>query len=109
MKNRLKIIQVYNSILIHNLGSPSIHNLLRIKFTAINHSPLRRYYKYRNMIIVYQRYLLLDVLSFLSDMKYCLVELITIFLFEEEKYIKMRYIITGISHGLQGKAGKYQR
>lgn len=107
-KNKLKIIEVYDLILIHNLGSSSLHNLLLIQFTATNHSPLRRYYKYRNMMIVYRYYLLFDFVWVLSDIKYFIVEPIKILLFEKEKMSKIYYVFKGIYHGIKGIKGQYR-
>lgn len=107
-KKKLKIIEVYNLILIHNLGSSSLHNLFGIQLTATNHSPLRRYYKYRNMTIVYRNYLLFDFMWVLSDMKHFLVEPIKIILFEQEKMKKIHYIFKGIYHGIKGIKGQYR-
>lgn len=106
-KNNFKIIELYDLIIIHNLGRSSIHNLFGIKITTTNHSAIRRYYKYRNRIRVYQRYCLFDFSWFLSDIKSFIAEPIKITLFEEEKMNKIYYIFKGIYHGIKGINGKY--
>ena len=113
--NNLKVIISSESILIHNLGNITSHELFgKIYFTS-NHSSVRRFYNARNRVLLYRRYLfaksthstaivrwiLHDVLVFLkATAKICL--------FEDDKIAKITLVIKGVYNGLLDRKGKYQ-
>lgn len=47
---------ITNRIFIHHIGSPTSRTLLKKEIISSNHSALRRYYKVRNYIYVYNKY-----------------------------------------------------
>jgi rhamnosyltransferase len=105
-QHKFKIIQSNQSVLMHSLGDARVHTFLGRKFRSLNHNPLRRYYKYRNRIIVYKRYILFDLDWFLDDAKTFFIEPIKILMFETERLKKIFFIAKGICHGVAGIDGK---
>jgi rhamnosyltransferase len=105
-KNGFKIIESCSSFLHHQLGDSVIYKFAGISITSSNHSHTRRYYKYRNMVKVFKKYTLFDVSIVYPMLKSLFVEPLKIVLLEKEKYLKMKYILKGVSHGFAGVSGK---
>lgn len=88
----------------HTIGNPIIKRIFWHKFSAMNHSPVRDYYRYRNVTFLYRQ-----------DKKYyrgmynreMTIEILKILVLEPEKCKKMRYILKGISDGKKMKLGPY--
>jgi rhamnosyltransferase len=102
-----RIIESVGAVLIHTPGDPSVYNFLGLQISCYNHSPVRRYYKYRNRILVYKKYLFFDPLWILQDMYSFILEICKIALLESQKQEKILKILTGIWHGLKGSSGEY--
>ena len=102
-----KIFQVKEALLYHRLGHIEKRKILWITVHPSHHDAQRRYYQYRNAVLLQKIF----KKSFPQWFKYnCGVLLITFFvilLFEKEKANKIRSILKGILHGLQGRAGRY--
>lgn len=96
-KKGYKIIQVNTVILIHELGNLQIHKLFGRKFHVGNHSPIRKYFFFRNCIYFYKKSHDKEVL------KYTLYNMaknfILICLFEKQKKDKIKAIFKGIIDG----------
>ena len=97
-----------NVILDHAIGKRSIHQFLGITIKPNNHLPVRRYYIFRNgvrtavnFIFAYPSYIILIFARIIH-------ELISIILYEGNKFKKIEALIYGIYHGLIGKMGKCQ-
>jgi len=104
-----KILEVIDAILLHDVGTPSQHNLFWKKFIISNHSALRRYYFARNAIYTYRRYILKQPLWIIKN-AYILVKIaIMVALFETDRRKKMAALIRGFVDGLLGKMGKCSR
>ena len=113
--NNLKIIISSESILIHNLGRTTSHELFGKTYFTSNHSPVRRFYNARNRILLYRRYLFAKnthstaiVRWILHDILAFLKATIKVFIFEDHKAVKIRLVIKGIYNGLLGRKGKYK-
>jgi rhamnosyltransferase len=105
-RNGFKIIESCNSLLQHELGSPETHSIAGINIITTNHSYIRRYYKYRNMVKMIFKHVLFEPEILYPMLKSILTEPLKIIFFEEGKLKKIHYIIKGITHGLCGGKGK---
>ncbi len=102
-----KIVQSINTPLVHSAGDLKQHLVFGKKIDISNHSPLRRYYIYRNRAICYQRYLTLDPLFVIDDFFLALKEFVKIILFEEDRLAKLWMIYIGIKDAFLNKKGSY--
>lgn len=102
-----KVIQVNNAILKHNLGDLKQHKVLWKRFYSTNHSPIRRYYAFRNRVNIIKTYK--------HDFpKYCnfeksrfIVDFIIVVLYEKQKLQKFKMMFLGIRDALRNKYGKF--
>lgn len=105
-----KVFKVYNAILHHEIGT----NITRNKFLGLpffiasNHSALRRYYITRNRFYLAAQMGGNFPLFFLADKRKFVGELLTILLFEEDKFNKFKMILRGYSDYRKKKLGKFQ-
>ncbi len=88
----------------HEIGSPIEIKLFGRIFYAMNHSPLRYYYRYRN-----SRYLYGSDPAFYGDkyIREILVNIPKMLLFEPKKGEKLRMIHRGLADGRRGHLGPY--
>lgn len=91
-----KVIQVSSAVLIHNLGESVKKNVLGLKMTPTNHSPLRRYYMSRNRHYIWEKYKDDFPKWILTDKRRFITENLKIILFEDKKIEKFKYIKKGI-------------
>lgn len=78
-------------------------------FIATNHSPLRRYYKTRNRLLVFRRYFRHFPGHCLFDLVRLAKEIASIVLFEADKFAKLGMICRGFFDFLRGRYGRYER
>ena len=76
-------------------------------FIATNHSPLRRYYKTRNRMYVFARYVRSFPGHCLFDLVRMMKEIVSIILFEGEKQDKLGMMWRGWHDYRKGRFGKY--
>lgn len=87
----------------HRLGNPVRKKFLGIRpCTALNHSPIRYYYRYRNNYLLYHE----DKKFYKEIRKADRKQFLKIILLEDNKREKIRLIRLGIKHAKQGKLGK---
>lgn len=103
----MKIIQVNNAILIHNLGKSVQKKILGLTMTPTNHSPLRRYYMTRNRMYIWNKYKKQFPQWVSLDKKRFLSENMKILLFEDNKIEKIRFIVRGVSDYKKNIFGKF--
>ncbi|MEW5791480.1 MAG: glycosyltransferase family 2 protein [Pseudomonadota bacterium] len=101
-----KIYEIFSAVLEHNLGVPSQHQFLGKRPVTTNHSPLRRYYIFRNRVYVYKQYFGSHPSWVVRDISASLKEALKIVLFEENRRKKLKSIFRGIGHGMIGRFGK---
>lgn len=100
-----RILAVRDAKLIHRIGERREHRFLGMRATTTNHSALRRYYQYRNRLLVWKRYMFYETGFFLFDVARVGYELWRIALFEDDKLLKMRFILRGIVDAILGRDG----
>jgi rhamnosyltransferase len=94
------ITESYQSILLHSLGNSTLHKIGNISIVTTGHSPIRRYYKYRNLIVTLKRYYWFEPLMLLVDLKAIIFEPLRILLFEKDKFSKLLHIFKGVVSGI---------
>jgi rhamnosyltransferase len=99
------VIQVSDAILYHNLGELSMHNFFGKKIYCYNYTPIRYYYRTRNVIVTNRQYGYVDY----SYLKELFKDSIKITLYETNKLKKFKYIYLGIIDAIRRKMGKYDR
>lgn len=97
------IIKLTDAILYHRLGELKEYNLLVFKVNVTNHSALRRFYLYRNKIILYKRYYKTNFKWVLRNIISSLKVIGLIIFFEEQKKQKLFQVIKGIYQGINTK------
>lgn len=112
--NDLKIVVSYESILTHNLGNTTLHYFMGRTYLTTNHSHIRRFYNSRNRVLLYYSYLFIESTHskrvkewILNDVVNFLKGMVIIILFEDDKQLKMEFILKGILDGIKKKGGKY--
>ena len=107
-KNGYKIMRLNNVVIEHNLGDIQYKDFLWEKdILCTNHNYLRRYYMMRNYLYIrdmYQDYNK-DYVSKIANQKR---NILTILLFEKDKYRKIRNMIRGYFDYKRGIKGKYR-
>jgi len=102
-----KVIRLNYVSLKHSLGDASFHRFLYKKVVTSNHNYIRRYYITRNMlytIAIYKTYFP-DYCKYLKKCIYYNVK--TVFVFEKDKYRKLRNMYRGYKDFKNGVKGEY--
>ena len=94
-KHGLRIIEATNAALVHRVGAPTSHSVLKHTCVVFNHSPVRRYYAARNRLRVYRRYLLSDPRWIAHDAWSWFKEVIKLLLFEQDRWQKLKSMAKG--------------
>jgi rhamnosyltransferase len=103
-----EIIRVNHAIIYHQLGEISEHKFFGKTITTTNHSYLRRYYYYRNLVYMYKMHKENHKEWIDFEVKHATKNIPRIILFEKNKFKQMRFIIKGISDGVNEKYGEYK-
>jgi rhamnosyltransferase len=95
LKHGKKIVAVRDALLNHQLGHCRDHHMVGMRITTTNHSPMRRYYIYRNRLRLWRlhgaaipAYVLMDVCAIAFD-------LFKITVLETNKRAKFRAVLSG--------------
>ena len=100
-----KKIAVFQDLSIrHQIGNPKKYNVCGIKFTVMNHAPIRYYYRFRNALYLYRRNK-----KFYKKLyrKGLFIDIPKVILFEKNKRAKLKMIKRGRRDAKHGKLGKY--
>ncbi len=96
-----KILLVKDTILQHELGEKTEHNLLGVRVGTTNHSPTRRFYIFRNRIWVWKEYIMTFPNFVMHDLLAAWFDIFRVTLFENQKISKLTAIMRGILAGLR--------
>ena len=102
------IIRVNSAIIYHQLGEISGHKFLLKTITTTNHSPLRRYYYYRNLVYMCKTHKENHKEWIDFEVKHAIKNILRIILFEKNKFKQIKFITKGISDGRNGRYGEYK-
>lgn len=101
----LRILAVRDAVLNHSIGNIETHRLMGMRLRTTNHSPMRRYYSFRNRLLTWKRYALRFPGFVLFDALRTAYELARIGLLERDRIAKLKAIGQGLRDGLRGKSG----
>jgi rhamnosyltransferase len=100
IRHRLRIVAVRDAILHHQLGKCRDHRVGGVSVTTTNHHPVRRYYIYRNRLLLWRTHGLSVPAFILFDGCAIAYDLLKITLFEANKRTKIRAIFSGVRDAL---------
>ena len=101
-----RIVVPRNAFLRHVLGKASILNIFGRTLLTLNHPPMRRYYISRNRLHLMKTYFSLVPSFSLFHLREASIDLVRVFLFEEDRWEKTKYSLRGILDGICGKLGQ---
>lgn len=90
----------------HTVGNPIRMRILGRNLTSMNHSPIRYYYRYRNLFYLAKMDWRFFKATFYGEIFKNIPKMI---LMEKQKKTKLKMIIRGISDARKGKLGKYSQ
>lgn len=100
--NNYKIIRMNNVILDHRIGKSEYRKFLWTKIRVANHSPYRKYYIARNIVVYIKRYA--KHISVAAEFLRLFKVLLLIVLYEDNKSEKLRAYFKGLKAGIKFKA-----
>ena len=104
-KAHLKIGYLSGYCITHTIGNPIPIHVLNKTFYALNHSPIRYYYRYRN---AYYLYHYVDKEFFKKEYRREMFgSLIKMFIFEKNRNEKIKMIKKGLSDAKKRRLGKF--
>ena len=104
-KAHLKIGYLSGYCITHTIGNPIPIHVLNKTFYALNHSPIRYYYRYRN---AYYLYHYVDKEFFKKEYRREMFgSLIKMFIFEKKRNEKIKMIKKGLSDAKKRRLGKF--
>ena len=107
-KNGLKVLMSTQSLIIHSIGNVSLHKGFGVTVRTKNHTPLRRYYMFRNFVFLSLQYGIQEFTWFLRCMYTHINTIAAVILLENEKLSKLHFIMVGVWHGMIGRLGKLE-
>jgi rhamnosyltransferase len=106
-KNGYHIVQDNSIRLRHSLGDFQQGKIVALPMGYSNHNPLRRYYMTRNRFFLIGKYLGFDPVLCWLQVRAMLGDVVRVLLFEQDKSLKFRAMLTGFWHSLTNHYGKY--
>jgi rhamnosyltransferase len=102
IKKGFKILKLGQVHMKHQLGDTKEYKILFFKFSAMNHSYVRKYYIFRNRFLMRKRFP-----EFTKGyLKTCIEDMIKVILVEDDKIRKLKFILRGICDYKKGILGK---
>jgi len=100
-----RIVEVPSAEILHQIGKLE-ENVLMGRFVhPTHHPPLRRYYQFRNAMLLHRQYRISCRSWYRKNQLILLKSLILIFRYENRRLKSLIQIMKGIFHGLAGRAG----
>lgn len=100
-----KVCYINEVSLVHAIGNPKSHKLMGKKVTALNHSLVRYYYRYRNGLYLYKRNKKYYKKKYKHDI---IIDRIKILLYEKNKHQKFKMIRKGRKDAKRNILGPYK-
>jgi rhamnosyltransferase len=89
----------------HGVGHGTVHRFLWRNVNTSNHSPLRRYFTFRNMVILTRSYFATEPGWILYSLWGLTKLVVLICLFETDRIKKLKFILRGCLDGALGRTG----
>lgn len=90
----------------HRIGKLAWRTFLGRRVLISNHPPVRRYYMMRNRLYIYTRYLRSEWPWVWRDALIYSQTLLFVFLFEDQRFAKLKYTLLGVRDFLLGRYGR---
>jgi rhamnosyltransferase len=101
-----QILESCHSFLQHELGESVCYNFMGVDIVTTNHSHIRRYYKYRNMVAVLRKHAKSEPSIMYPMIRALFLEPLKIISLEKNKVKKIQYILKGLLHGIMNISGE---
>ena len=101
-----QVIEVQSTEILHHMGRLEERLFLRKKVHPTHHPPLRRYYQFRNALLLHHQYRESQRPWCRRDRIILMKILILILLYEKQRLRSLFQILRGIGHGLAGRSGR---
>lgn len=101
-----QVIEVQSTEILHHMGRLEERLFLGEKVHPTHHPPLRRYYQFRNALLLHRQYRE-SQRSWRRRNRIVLMKIpLLILLYEKQRLRSLFQILRGISHGLAGRSGR---
>ncbi len=101
-----QVIEVQTTQILHHMGHLEEQSLLGRRVHPTHHSPLRRYYQFRNALLLDRQYRQFQSGWCRRNRIILMKILILILLYERHRWQSLVQILKGIGHGLAGRSGR---
>ena len=101
MSHGHRVIESTRAKCLDHVGEQRLHGAAGLSFSATHHSPIRHYYRARNRLVIYRRFMLIEPAWILSDLRTFISDLFKVGFIEDEKLRKFISIARGLFHGLK--------
>ena len=105
--NNWKIIKIHSAKLFHAEGELSTKSFFFRKVYPYNYPPVRYYYRTRNLLFLRDKYKSNLPAAVKNEIKVYLKNVLKVFLYEKNKFEKLKMIIKGFQDYNRKKVGKY--
>ena len=105
----LLVARLSSKLITHSVGHAEARKLFGVRFRSTNHSPLRRYYMYRNNAVFAKEQLTRDPLLSLAIVWFLVKTALLIAFVETERPRKCKACLIGLIDGLRGQKGRAER
>jgi len=101
-----QVIEVHSTEMLHHMGRLQERLFLGEKVHPTHHPPLRRYYQFRNALLLHRQYRESQRPWRRKNRIILMKILILILLYEKQRLRSLFQILRGIGHGLAGRSGR---
>lgn len=108
-QNGLLVARLSDALIEQPVGESKTVRIAGLKFSTTNHSPLRRYYMYRNNLIFAKEQLFKDPLLSLAIFWFLTKTLLLVVCFETQRPRKIKAILRGVLDGFNRRMGHASR
>jgi len=104
-----RTVEVKDALLFHSIGSFVEKKIINSSVFVTFHSPLRRYYMYRNAIVTYKSFFQIYPRWVIHNAYVLFKTFIIILIFEPSKYENFKHIFHGIVDGIFNVSGECKK
>jgi rhamnosyltransferase len=101
-----QVIEVYSTEILHHMGKLEERIFLGEKVHPTHHPPIRRYYQFRNALLLHSQYRKTQSRWCWKNRIILIKIIILVLLYEKQRLQSLFQIVRGICHGLAGRSGR---
>lgn len=101
-----QVIEVHSAEILHQMGKLEERLLMGEQVHPTHHPPLRRYYQFRNALLLHRQYGVSQRPWRRKNRIILMKIMILILLYEKQRLRSLLQILRGIGHGLTGRSGR---